>query len=405
MTKDPYDVLGVGKNASAGDIKKAYYALAKKYHPDTNKDPGAKDRFSDAQSAYELLSDSKRKLAYDQYGTDTSDQSGGFHPGAGAGPFGGQGGFGGFGGFSGAAGGGFSADINFDDIFGAFTGGNRRQRGSRQNPFQQDEVLIGSHIEVQTTISFMDAAKGVSRDVVITPLQTCKSCSGNGLKKGIDRTSCKSCEGTGTRVHFMQAGFQMASTCDSCSGTGSTIPKGGRCNSCSGDGVVRQRKNVRIDIPAGVEDGMRLKVTGEGDAPITGSASNPSARTALGDLYILIRVTPDSKFRRSGADVLYTAAISFTTAGLGGQISIPTLNGEVKLKVGTGTATGDKVILPGMGMPKIGGRRSAAGDLKVEFKVQMPKFLNSNQRSILELLADAMGDQNAKRIMNLDKQE
>ncbi|KAL9098995.1 MAG: hypothetical protein Q9163_005439, partial [Psora crenata] len=407
-TKNPYAVLGVDKNASASDIKKAYYSLAKKYHPDTNKDPNAKERFSDAQSAYELLSDPNKKEAWDQYGAAAFDQGAGFDPSNGGGPgpggpsWGDQGGFGGFGGFaSSGRGGSFGADINFEDLFGAFTGGSRRGRGSRQSPFQQEEILVGQNIEVQTNISFMDAAKGTNKDIYITPLSTCKACDGNGLKKGQKRSECKKCNGTGTRVHFMQAGFQMASSCDTCNGSGIIVPRGGECNSCGGQGVFRERKTVNIDIPGGVEDGMRLRVSGEGDAPATGTASNPNAQTARGDLYVFIRVSADSKFSRSGADVLYSASIPLTTAALGGEIKVPTLDGEVKLKVATGTATGDKVTLSGMGMPKIGGRRNATGDLRVEFKVAMPKYLTASQRTILEMLADELGDKNAKRIMNV----
>ena len=403
-TKDPYQVLGISKSASSSDVKKAYYSLAKKYHPDTNKHAGAKDRFSDAQSAYEILSDPKKKEAWDQYGAAAFDQGAGFDPsgagGPGAGsPFGGQGPFGGFSnaGFSG----GFNADINFEDLFGAFAGGGRRGRGSRQSPFQQEEILVGQNIEIQTNISFMDAAKGTNKDIYITPLSKCKSCSGSGLKKGQHRTECKRCGGSGTRVHFVQAGFQMASTCDTCSGTGIVVPRGGECNSCSGQGVMRERKTINIDIPGGVEDGQRMRFNGEGDAPATGIASNPKAQTANGDLYVYVRVAADSKFGRSGSDVLYTASISLTTATLGGEIKVPTLDGEVKLKVATGTATGEKVTLTGMGMPKVGGRRNAAGDLRVEFKVAMPKYLSANQRAILEMLADEMGDNNAKRIMNV----
>jgi len=394
--------LGVDKNAAASDIKRAYYSLAKKYHPDTNKDPGAKDRFGEAQTAYEMLSDPKKKEAWDQYGAAAFDQGAGFDPSGGAsggagGPFGG--GAGGFGGFSS---GGFGADINFEDLFGAFTGGGRRGRGSRQSPFQE-EVLVGQNIEVQTNISFMDAAKGTSKDILITPLVQCRTCSGGGLKKGQTRTSCKKCGGTGTRVHFVQAGFQMASTCDACGGQGVAIPRGGECGTCNGNGVVRERKKVNIDIPGGVEDGMRLRVSGEGDAPPTGTAANPSAQSTRGDLYIFIRVAADSKFSRSGADVLYTASIPLTTAVLGGEIKVPTLEGEVKLKVATGTGTGDKITLGGMGMPRLGGRRNALGDLRVEYKVAMPKYLTSNQRTILEMLADELGDKNAKRIMNVGK--
>lgn len=388
----------MGKNASSSDIKKAYYSLAKKYHPDTNKDPGAKDRFTESQTAYEMLSDPKKKEAWDQYGAAAFDQGADFDPSGGGasgagGPFGGASGFGGFNA-------GFGQDVNFEDIFSAFTGGGRRGRGSRQSAYQE-EVLIGQNIEVQTNISFMDAAKGTSKDIFITPLVQCGTCSGRGLKKGQNRTECSKCGGTGTRVHFQQAGFQMASTCENCGGQGVVIPRGSQCGSCNGNGVVRERRTVNIDIPGGVEDGMRLRVTGEGDAPSTGTATNPGASTQKGDLYVFIRVAADSKFSRSGADVLYTAAIPLTTAVLGGEIKVPTLDGEVKLNVSTGTGTGDRVTLSGMGMPKLGGRRNALGDLRVEYKVSMPKYLSANQRTILELLADELGDKNAKRIMNI----
>ena len=397
-TKDPYSVLGIGKNASSSEIKKAYYALAKKYHPDTNKDASAKEKFGDAQSAYELLSDPKKKETYDTYGAAAFDQGAGFDPSGGQ-PGGGGNPFAGFGGFGGAQGG-FGAEFNFEDLFGAFGGGGRRSRGSRQQA-AQEEILVGENIEVQTNISFMDAAKGVSKDITINPMTTCKTCSGSGLKKGMSRTSCKQCGGTGTRVHFMQAGFQMASTCTSCGGSGITVPRGGECNSCHGNGAVKERKTVSVDIPGGVEDGMRLRVAGEGDAPATGAAANPSARTLPGDLYVFIRVAPDTKFSRSGSDILYTATIPLTTAVLGGEVRVPTLEGEVKVRVATGTGTGDKITLGGMGMKKLSGRRSGNGDLKVEFKVAMPKYLSVNQRTILEMLADEMNDDNAKRVMNL----
>ncbi|KAL8769708.1 MAG: hypothetical protein Q9209_004324 [Squamulea sp. 1 TL-2023] len=397
-TKNPYTVLGVGKNASTSEIKKAYYSLAKKYHPDTNKDAKAKDLFSDAQAAYELLSDSKKKDAWDQYGAAAFDQGAGFDSSGGSagGPFGGAAGSSGFQGFNG----GFGADINFEDLFGAFTGGGRRSRGSRQSPFQE-EILVGQNIEVQTNISFMDAARGTSKDIHIHPLVQCKTCSGRGLKKGQSRSTCQKCGGTGTRVHFVQAGFQMASTCETCGGQGVAVPRGAECTTCSGNGVVRERKTVNVDIPAGVEDGMRLRVSGEGDAAPTGSAANPSVRSTPGDLYVFIRVAPDSKFGRSGADVLYTASIPLTTAVLGGEVMIPTLNSDVKLKVKTGTGTGDRVTLGGMGMPKLGGRGNVVGDLRVEFKVAMPKYLSANQRTILEMLADELGDKSAKRVMNV----
>jgi molecular chaperone DnaJ len=398
-------VLGVDRSASAADIKKAYYGMAKKYHPDTNKDPTAKDKFAEAQSAYEILTDPKKKEAWDQYGSAAFDQGSG--PGPGAGPFGGPfgggaGGFGGgFGGFGSA--GGFSGDFSFDDLFRAFGGQQaRRGRGGRGSPFQE-EVLVGDNIEVQANISFMEAAKGTSKTITITPLTSCKTCSGAGIKPGAQRTECQSCGGTGTRVHFMQGGFQMASTCGTCGGQGVTIAKGSECNTCSGNGVVKEAKTINVDIPGGIEDGMRLRLDQEGDAPVTGISANPNARSTRGDLYVHVRVAPDPKFSRSGSDVLYTAAIPLTTAILGGEVKIPTLEGHVNVKVATGTATGDKITLGGMGMKKLNSRRGGSGDLKVEFKVAMPKYLSANQRTIVEMLADEMGDKTAKRVMNVGK--
>lgn len=195
----------------------------------------------------------------------------------------------------------------------------------------------------------------------------------------------------------------MASTCNSCGGQGVQIPKGGECGTCNGNGAVRERKTVTVDIPGGVEDGMRLRVMGEGDFPPTGQAANPKARTDKGDLYVFIRIAADSKFSRSGSDILYTASIPLTTALLGGEINVPTLDGDVKVKVATGTGTGDKITLSGMGMKKLSSRRGNNGDLRVEFKVAMPKYLSVNQRTIIEMLADEMQDRSAKRVMNLNQ--
>ncbi|CAI4210593.1 unnamed protein product [Parascedosporium putredinis] len=357
--KDPYKVLGVEKSASASEIKKAYYGLAKKFHPDTNKDATAKDRFSEIQSAYEVLSDPKKKEQYDQFGAAGFNPHGG--PSPGGDPFGGGNPFAGFGGQ-----GGFGGGFNFDDLFSAFGGGRAgplEGRGAR-NPFQQ-EILVGDNIEVQASISFMEAAQGARKKVTISPYVTCGTCSGNGLKTGTQRSSCKVCGGSGTRVHFTQGGFQMAF----------------ECKSCAGDGVVRQRQTINVDIPAGVEDGMRLRIDGAGDAPPTGQVA-------------------DGGFRRAGSDILYTASIPLTTAILGGEAAIPTLTGEVKVKVATGTNTGDKITLSGMGMKKLNAR-GGFGDLKVEYRVNMPKYLSGNQRVLAEMLADEMKDGTAKRIMNV----
>jgi len=197
----------------------------------------------------------------------------------------------------------------------------------------------------------------------------------------------------------------MATTCTGCSGSGVTVPKGSECKSCSGNGVIHAKKSINVDIPGGIEDGMRLRLDREGDAPVTGKSANPGANAVSGDLYVLVRVATDPKFSRSGSDVLYTATIPVTTAMLGGEVSIPTLDGEVKVKIATGTATGDRITLSGMGMKKLQGRRTGSGDLKVEFKVAMPKYLNTNQRTILEMLADELNDKTAKRVMNVGKKD
>lgn len=379
--------------------------MAKKYHPDTNKDPSAKEKFTEAQSSYELLNDPQKKAAWDQFGAAAFDQGGGGagpgpggDPFGGAGPFGGGGGAGGFpGGFPG---GGFGADFNFEDLFRGFTGGGgRRARSGRGNPFESEEILVGDDITVQTSISFMEAAKGTSKTINITPLVTCKTCTGKGMKPGTKRTQCKSCGGTGTKVHFVSGGFQMASTCNACGGQGVTVPKGGECRTCSGNGVVRERKTIKVDIPGGIEDGMRLSVSGEGDAAATGNAANPDTRAIPGNLMLLIRVATDPKFTRSGSDILYTASIPITTALLGGEVKIPTLDGDVNVKVATGTGTGERITLGGKGMKSLKGR--GYGDLKVEFKVNVPKYLSANQRTIVEMLADELGDKTAKRIMNV----
>lgn len=393
--RDPYGVLGVSKSASAADIKKAYYGLAKKYHPDTNKDPKAKDKFADIQSAYEILSDPQKRQQFDQFGAAGFDTSGG--PSPGHDPFGGAGNP--FAGFTGR--GGFGSHAGFDDIFSQFFGqGGPR---ARTGPFQS-EVLVGDNIEVQASISFMEAAKGCSKTINIRPLLSCTTCTGTGIKPGARKMACSSCNGSGMRTHSM-GGFQVQATCMACEGTGSTYPSGSNCRSCSGSGVKRENKTIEIDIPGGIEDGMRLRIDGEGDAPLRDSDSRGSdIRSHRGDLYVIVRVAADPKFKRSGSDILYTASIPLTTALLGGEITVPTLDSQVQVKVATGTNTGDKTMLSGLGMKKLDARRAGNGDLVVEYKVKMPKYLTPNQRVILEMLADEFGDKSAKRIMNIGKQ-
>ncbi|KAI2635976.1 chaperone DnaJ [Xylaria nigripes] len=392
--RDPYKTLGIDKSASAGEVKKAYYGLAKKYHPDTNKDPSAKDKFGEIQTAYEILSDPKKREQYDQVGAAGFDQNGAPHPGGGN-PFGEGSPFSGF-----AGGAGFGSNFDFDELFSVFTGGQGPfgPRGRRRGSHEQQN-LVGERIEVTTSISFMEAAKGTSKTITIHPMVTCDTCSGSGLKPGAQRNKCRECDGSGISVHIIQGAFKMNSVCSSCRGSGQETPRGSNCKSCSGSGAVKSRKSLVVDIPAGIEDGMKLRIDGEGDAPVFDGPMPPGARLARGDLYVTVKVASDPKFKRSGSDILYTANIPITTALLGGQVTIPTLDGETNVKVATGTSTGDRLTLAGMGMKQLGGRRNASGDLKVEFRVMIPKYLSANQRTLVEMLADELGDKSAKRVI------
>ncbi|QRV86339.1 DnaJ domain protein [Ceratobasidium sp. AG-Ba] len=374
--KDPYQVLGVKKDAKAADIKKAYFDLARKYHPDTNKDPSVKDKFLDIQAAYEILGDAEKKAAYDQYGAASQEQ--GFDPNGFAnarGPFGG-GGFGGFqdfGGAFGAGGGRSQADI-FEALFGSAFGGGMR---GRRSGFQEN--LRGQDIEAAVGIEFLEACQGTTRTVNVTPVVDCKPCSGSGLKPGAKRSTCGSCKGTGTRTFVIQSGFQMASTCTECGGTGTTVPKGGQCGDCSGLGKVRVRKTVKVDIPAGIEDGMSVRVSGAGDAPTTGSGSP-------GDLLVRVNVASSKVFRRQGTHIHYDARVPLHTALLGGKVRVPTLDGEVEVRVPGGTQQGQEYVLKGRGVPALYGGEK--GDLFVSFAIQIPRTLTQRQRQILQQYAD-----------------
>ncbi|KZP00910.1 hypothetical protein CALVIDRAFT_475395 [Calocera viscosa TUFC12733] len=373
-TKDPYQVLGVQKDASKSDIKKAYFDLAKKYHPDTNKDASAKDKFVEIQTAWDILSDDQKRAAFDQYGA--ASQEPGFDPEAfasGRGPFGG-GGFGGFQDFGGAfgAGGGRSGADIFESLFGgAFKGG--RARGFAE------EHGRGEDVQVSVNLSFLDACRGVERTIKYTPVVDCKTCHGTGLRPGHKMSQCGACGGTGTRSFMLDGGFQMASTCQACHGRGTIIPKGGSCVDCSGMGKVKERKTTEVQIPPGVEDGMIIRIPGAGDAPISGKG-------APGDLHVQVHVAPSKIFRRQGSNLYHDATIPLHTALLGGQIRVPTLDGDVGVKVLSGTQQGQEFVLKGRGVPSIYGKDK--GDLFVTFTVQIPRSLTAHQREILQEFAD-----------------
>ncbi|BFZ62951.1 mdj1 protein precursor [Saitoella coloradoensis] len=383
--KDPYQVLGVDKAAKSGDIKKAYYAAAKKYHPDTSKEPDAAAKFQEIQSSYEILSDAKKREQYDQFGAAAFEQGGGM----GGGPGGGFDGFGGFGGFGGGQGGfGGAGGFNFEDLFGAFANGG--MGGSRRNA----GPVVGANIETEASISFLDSAKGTTVPLTVSTHDPCNTCSGSGLKSGAKRNTCGRCGGSGQIMHVLQGGFHMQTTCTSCGGAGVHVSAGSECKSCRGDGAIRARKTIKVDIPAGIEDGMTIKLAGEGDYPAQ-ATTTPGVKARRGDMYVHVRVAPHPTFRRQGRNILYSATVPLTTAVLGGKIRIPTIEGEVDLKIPAGVSTGEGVVIGGRGMPDVNGGR-AKGDFRVEFSVKTPKSLSPHQRQLFEQLAVAFGDKNAK---------
>ncbi|EGO30979.1 hypothetical protein SERLADRAFT_455437 [Serpula lacrymans var. lacrymans S7.9] len=365
VVQDPYKVLGVSKDAPSAEIKKTYFALARKYHPDTNSDKGAQEKFVEIQEAYDVLKDDKKRAAYDKYGA--ASQQPGFDPNAFSR---GAGGFSGFGAPFGN-GGSFSNDL-FDQLFGGGFNDRTRSTGFGQN-------MRGSDTEASVTVSFMDACKGTVRTINVNPLSTCTTCTGSGLRRGAKRSACGTCGGTGTRTFVIESGFQMSSTCGSCYGTGTTIPRGSGCVDCGGQGHVRTKKTVKVDIPPGVEDGMSLRVPNAGDAPVTGKGSN-------GDLIVRVNVTASKVFRRQGANLHHESRIPLHTALLGGRVRVPTLDGNVDVRVPNGTQHGEEMVLKGHGVPSV--FSGDKGDLFVSFSVQIPRSLTMRQREILQQYAD-----------------
>lgn len=365
--------------------------LAKKFHPDTNKEPGAKEKFVDIQASYDLLSDEKKRTAFDQFGTTDGSDPGayGFNPFGGGSPFG-AGGFGGagFGGFHSAG----SAESIFESLFGGAFGGGGGARSTRGGFGGAD--MRGEDIDTAVNISFEEACKGTTRTVTVNQVERCDPCTGSGLKPEAKRTTCEVCHGTGTRTFVIQGGFQMASTCPACSGTGSKVAAGDECNSCAGAGRVKAKRSITINIPAGVDDGYRIRQEGAGDAPLMGDGPP-------GSLYVRINVAPSRIWRRQGTNLFYPAHIPFYTAVLGGKVRVPTLSGEVDVRVPPGTQVGEEMVLRGRGVPRLSGRKNyeSNGDLMVQFDVTIPRYVSRNrcantrsltkrQKELLQAFAD-----------------
>lgn len=354
--RDYYEVLGVAKNASEEDIKKAYRKLAMKYHPDRNQGDEAKkaeEQFKEAKEAYEMLSDAQKRAAYDQYG----------HAGVDPNMGGGRGGAGpeGYGGFAEAFG-----DI-FGDIFG---GAGGRGRGGQQ-------VYRGSDLSYAMEITLEEAARGKETQIRIPSWEECTVCSGSGAKPGTSAKACPTCNGSG-QVHLRQGFFSIQQTCPHCHGSGKIIPE--PCTTCSGQGKVKQHKTLEVKIPAGINEGMRIRSAGNGEPGVNNGPP--------GDLYIEIRIKPHDIFERDGDDLHCTVPISITTASLGGSIQIPTLGGKAEIELPEGTQHGKTFRLRGKGIKGV--RSSYPGDLYAHMAVEIPVKLTEHQRKLLKDLEESL---------------
>lgn len=355
--RDYYEVLGVAKNASDAELKKAYRRLAMKYHPDRNPDnKGAEEKFKEAKEAYETLQDPQKRAAYDQFGHAGVDPTAG---GFGGGARGGTGNF---------------SDI-FDDVFGDIFGG---ARGSRQN-----HVYRGADLRYDLDLSLEDAVQGTTVKVRLPTRVKCETCDGTGAKKGSTPAVCGTCNGQG-QVRVQQGFFSIQQTCPKCKGKGKTITS--PCGSCHGEGRRQEHKTLSVKIPAGVDSGDRIRLAGEGEA---GENGGPA-----GDLYVQVRVKAHPIFQRDGSNLYCEMPISFVTAALGGELDVPTLTGRVKLKVPAETQTGRVFRMREKGVRSVHG--GAVGDLLCKVIVETPVNLSSRQKEILEEFEGTLVDAGSK---------
>ncbi|SMP60054.1 molecular chaperone DnaJ [Noviherbaspirillum suwonense] len=359
--RDFYEILGLAKNASDDDIKKAYRKLAMKYHPDRNPDSkGAEEKFKEAKEAYEMLSDPQKRDAYDRYG------HAGVDPNMGAGGFGGGGG----GGFADAFG-----DI-FGDIFGGAAGGARGGRGGPQ-------VYRGADLRYNLEITLEQAANGFDTTIRVPSWDSCETCHGSGAKPGTSPTSCPTCAGHG-QVRMQQGFFSIQQTCPKCHGTGKIIPE--PCATCAGAGRIKRNKTLEVKIPAGIDDGMRIRSSGNGEPGMNGGPP--------GDLYVEIHIKAHQVFQRDGDDLHCEMPISYATAALGGEIEVPTLGGKVSFTVPEGTQSGKVFRLRGKGVKGV--RSGMAGDLFCHVVVETPVRLTERQKEMLREFESSMTEGGSK---------
>ncbi|HCI67820.1 MAG TPA: molecular chaperone DnaJ [Oscillibacter sp.] len=363
--RDYYEVLGVAKGASEDEIKKAYRALAKKYHPDANKDDkSAEAKFKEINEAYSVLSDKEKRAQYDQYGQAGVDPN-----------FGAGGGFSGFGG---------GMDFDLNDIFGSFFGGGFGGQ-QRRNP---NAPQRGESIRASVSVTFKEAAFGCEKDVTVERSEQCATCKGSGCQPGTTPEICPDCHGSG-QVQVQQRTpmgvFASSRPCQKCRGTGRIIHQ--PCTDCGGQGRVRKRKTIKVTIPAGIDHGQTISLRGQGNAGKNGGSA--------GDLLITVMVQPDEVFRREGVDVFCEAPITFAQATLGATLEIPTIDGKVKYDLPEGTQTGSVFRLRGKGIPVLNGR--GRGDQYVTVNVETPRNLTREQKEALRTFSDMLGESNYEK--------
>lgn len=357
--RDYYDVLGVDRSASEADVKRAYRKLARQYHPDVNKEAGAESKFKEIQEAYDILGSREKRALYDRFG----------HVGVGAGAPGfdfGDFGFGGFG----------DIGTEFEDIFDMFFGGSRRRT-------RAERARRGEDIRYDLEVSLEEAVLGKEHELGIFHLKQCDKCGGSGAKKGTKEQTCGTCGGSGQVKRAQRTilgSFTQVTTCQTCQGSGKVIKD--PCHECSGRGVVKEKKTIKVKIPAGVDDGSRVRVTGAGNVGERGGKS--------GDLYIFIRVRPHPYFQRRGNDLFCKAEITFAQAALGDEIEVPTIEGKVSLKIPKGTQSHTSFRLAGKGVPSLSS--FGRGDLNVQVFVNTPENLSQREKELLKEFARLRGE-------------